>query len=112
MALEHAVFAAEVALAEAAVADDALGGVAAVLEAAAELLGRAAEEREREVQGAFAGDVVGGEGVGGGGEVVAGVDEAEGGFREVGAEGEEGAEGEDRGGGRDGEGEGWLAGGG
>jgi hypothetical protein len=42
--LEHAVLAAEVAGAEAAVADDALRGVAAVLEAAADLLGAAAAD--------------------------------------------------------------------
>jgi len=95
MALQHPVFPAEMSLAEPAIPDDALrsvlarGGVAALF-----LRGRAAEEGEGDVQGAFAGDVVGGQGAGGG-EVLAGVDDAEGELREVGAEGEEFAEGGD-----------------
>ena len=44
MRLQHAVLAAEVAGAEAAIADDALRCVAAVLEAAADLLGTAAAD--------------------------------------------------------------------
>jgi hypothetical protein len=58
MWLEHAVLAAEVTGAEAAVTDDALGGVAAVLETAADLLGSAAADRQREVDGRLAGDGV------------------------------------------------------
>ena len=46
------------------------------------------------MQGALAGDVVRGQGAGGG-EVLAGVDDAEGELGEVGAEGEEFAEGGD-----------------
>jgi hypothetical protein len=93
MRLEHAVFAAEVAGAEAAVADDALRSVAAVLLAAANALGSAAADRQGEVDGGFAGYGMGGEGRGRVGEMFAGVDEAEGGGREIGAEGEEGVEG-------------------
>jgi hypothetical protein len=52
------VLAAEVTGAEAAVADDALGGVAAVLETAADLLGSAAADRQREVDCRLAGDGV------------------------------------------------------
>jgi hypothetical protein len=58
MWLEHAVLAAEVTSAEAAVADDALGGVAAVLETAADLLRSAAADRQREVNSRLAGDGV------------------------------------------------------
>lgn len=56
MRLQHAVLAAEVAGAEAAVADNALRGVAAVLEAAADLLGAAAADGLCEVDGGLAGD--------------------------------------------------------
>jgi hypothetical protein len=56
--LQHAVLAAEVAGAEAAVAYDALRGVAAVLEAAADLLGPAAADGLREVDRGLAGDGV------------------------------------------------------
>jgi hypothetical protein len=52
------VLAAEVAGAEAAVTDDALRRVAAVLETAADLLGSAAADRQREVDGRLAGDGV------------------------------------------------------
>jgi hypothetical protein len=52
------VLAAEVTGAEAAVTDDALGGVAAVLETAADLLGSAAADWQREVDGRLAGDGV------------------------------------------------------
>jgi hypothetical protein len=52
------VLAAEVTSAEAAVADDALGGVAAVLETAADLLRSAAADRQREVNSRLAGDGV------------------------------------------------------
>jgi hypothetical protein len=56
--LQHAVLAAEVAGAEAAVADNALRRVAAVLEAAADLLGPAAADGLREVDRGLAGDGV------------------------------------------------------
>lgn len=49
MRLEHAVLAAEMTLAKPTVANDALRGVFAVLEAASDLLGCAAAERERNV---------------------------------------------------------------
>lgn len=88
MALQHAMLAAEVAGAEAAVADDALCCVLAVFEVAADLLGRPAPDRQRHVQRAVAGDVVAAE-CGSGGEVLAGVDEAEVGLGEVGAESEQ-----------------------
>ena len=55
---QHAVLAAEVAGAEAAVADDALRGIAAVLEAAADLFGCAAADGEGEVDCRFAGNGV------------------------------------------------------
>ena len=51
--------AAEVTGAEAAVADDALRGVAALLEAAADPFGCAAADGEGEVDCGFAGDGVG-----------------------------------------------------
>jgi hypothetical protein len=54
--LQHTVLAAEVAGAEAAVADDALRGVAAVLEATADFLGAAAADRLCEVDRGLAGD--------------------------------------------------------
>lgn len=51
--------AAEVALAEAAVTDDTLGSVLAVLGVAAHLLGCTATDGQSDVQCAFSGDVVG-----------------------------------------------------
>ena len=101
MRLQHAMLAAEMALAEAAVADDALRRVLAVLGAAADFLRGAAAEGQGDVEGAVARDVVGGQELGRG-EVFAGVDEAEG-VRggEVGAEGDEGEEGSDGGRGGD-----------
>jgi hypothetical protein len=101
------VLAAEVAGAEAAVTDDALRSVAAVLETAADLLGRAAADGQREVDCGLAGDGVGGQRRGWVGEVLAGVDEAEGGCWEVGPESQEGVQGCDCGGFGDGYGEGW-----
>lgn len=78
MTLEQTVLSAKVTLTEAAVADDALGGLAAVLCAAAYLLGwHAAAEGESHVQGGEGGDVVVGKGVRGVEEVAAGVDEAD-----------------------------------
>jgi len=60
MRLQHAVLAAKMALAEAAVADDALCGVLAVLEATADLPGRrAAAHGQGHVQRAFPRDVIG-----------------------------------------------------
>lgn len=61
MRLEHAVLATERAGAEAAVADDALRGIAAVLETAADLLGPATADRQCEVNCGFAGYGVGSE---------------------------------------------------
>lgn len=58
MRFQHAVLAAEVARAEAAVADDALRGIAAVLEAAANLFGCAAADWKGEVDCGLAGDGV------------------------------------------------------
>lgn len=92
MRLEHAVLAAEVALAEAAVADDALRRVAAVLEVAADLFGRAAADGQRQVDCRLARDGVRCERRGRVGQVLAGVHEAEGGGGEVGAESEEGVQ--------------------
>ena len=89
MALQHAVLAAEVALAEAAVAYDALRSILAIFGAAADFLGSAAAEGESDVERAVAGDVVTGEEFGGS-QVFAGEDEAEVGGGEVGAEGDEG----------------------
>lgn len=60
--LEHAVLAAEVAAAEAAVTNDALCGVLAIFEVAADLLGCAAAEGQSDVEGALPADGVGGEG--------------------------------------------------
>lgn len=74
MRLQHAVLAAEVAGAKAAVADNALRCVAAVLEAAADLLGAAAADGQGQVDCGLAGDGVGCEALGGVGEVLAGVD--------------------------------------
>ena len=73
MTLQHAMFATKMPRTEPAVPDDALRGVFAVFGAAADFLGRAAEEREREVQCAVADDGVRGEGLRGG-QVFAGVD--------------------------------------
>jgi len=56
MRFQHAVLAAEVAGAEAAVADDALCGIAAFLEAAANLFGCAAADGQGEVDCGLAGD--------------------------------------------------------
>lgn len=89
--LEHAVAAAEVAGAEPAVANDGLGAVLAVLEAAADLLGGAAAEGQGEVHGALARDAVVADGCGEGGQVPAGVDDAQVGLGEVCAEGQQGA---------------------
>lgn len=60
MRLQHAVLAAEVALAEPTVADDALGRVSAVLEVAADLFGCAPADGQGHVQRAFPRHVVGG----------------------------------------------------
>ena len=103
--LEHAVLAAEVALAEGAVAHDALRAVPAVLEGALLLLAGAAADGEGHVQGRGGGEEGGDGGCGGGGgggEVLAGVDEADVGCWGGGAEGEELAEGGDCGVGGDG----------
>lgn len=94
--LEHAVLPAEMALAETAVADNALGGVLALLEIAADLLGCTATEGQGKVQGALAGDVTVEQRLRGR-KVLAGVDEAELGFGHVGAQGEEGTESADGG---------------
>lgn len=92
MVLEQPVLATVVAVAEAAVADDALGALPAVLVGAADLLGgHAAEEREGQVQGRLVLDVIVGQGPRGR-EVLAGVDQAEVGLGSRGAEGEEGGE--------------------
>jgi hypothetical protein len=53
---QHAVLAAEVARAEAAVADNALRGIATLLEAATDLFGCAAADGEGEVDCGLAGD--------------------------------------------------------
>lgn len=58
MRFQHAVLAAEVARTEAAVADDALRGVTAILEAAANLFGRTAADWKCEVDCGLAGDGV------------------------------------------------------
>jgi len=58
MRFQHAVLAAEVAGAEAAVADDALRGIAAFLEAAADLFRCAAADGKGEVDCRLAGDGV------------------------------------------------------
>lgn len=50
--------AAEVTAAETTVADDALSSILAVLEVAANLLGRAAAKRQGHMDGALAADVV------------------------------------------------------
>lgn len=93
--LQHAVLAAVVAAAEAAVADNGLGAILAVLERAADLLGgHSTAQGQGHVQGGIGADAVFGEGGGGRREVLAGVDYAEvGGRGEVGAQGEQGAQG-------------------
>ena len=58
MRFQHAVLATEVARAESAVADDALRGIAAVLEAAADLFWCTATDWKREVDCGLAGDGV------------------------------------------------------
>lgn len=58
MRFQHAVLATEVARAEAAVADDALRGIAAVLEAAADLFWCTATDWKREVDCGLAGNGV------------------------------------------------------
>ena len=94
MVLQHTVLTAVVAAAEAAVADDALRRILAVLERAADLLrGHAAAQRERHVQCGVGRDVVGLQGARRRREVLAGVDYAQ--VRGCGvrsAEGEERAE--------------------
>jgi hypothetical protein len=101
---EQPMLSAEVAGAEAAVADDALCCVAALLETAPYLLGRhSAAQRQRHVQRCVGRDGVGCERRRGRGQVLTGVHEAQRG-RQVCAESEEGAQGGD--GGCWGEGEG------
>jgi hypothetical protein len=92
--LEHAMTTAVSALAEAAVADNGLRAVLAILEGAADLLGRhAAAEREGEVESGIGPDGVISQGGVGRREVLAGVDYAQiRGCREIGAEGEERAQ--------------------
>lgn len=77
MRFQHAVLAAEVARAEAAVADDALRGIAAVLEAAANLFWCTAADWKSEVDCGLAGDGVRCEGRRRLGQVLARVDEAQ-----------------------------------
>ncbi len=104
MVLQQAMFPTEPAVAEAAVADDPLRRIPAVLERAALLPWRhAASERQRQVQGRLALDAVGLERRRGVVEVLAGEDEAEVGEGDGGAAGEEGAEVGDGESGRDGE---------
>lgn len=97
--LEHAVLTAVMARAEAAVADNGLGAVLAVLEGTADLLWRhAATQGQGEVQSRVWADGVVGQGCFWGGEMLAGVDYAQ--IRRrvhVCAEGEERAEGAYRG---------------
>lgn len=90
--LQHTVLPTKVTLAEAAVADDALCLVFALLEVAADALGTAAADRECHVDGALPGDVVRRELLGGGGEVFPGEDQAEVRFGHVRAERQERAE--------------------
>lgn len=90
MVLEQPVLATVVAVAEAAIADDALGALLAVLVAAANLLrGHAAEKGGRQVEGRLALDVVVGQRPRGQ-QVLAGVDEAEIGLGARRPDGEEG----------------------
>jgi len=93
--LEHTVLGAVVAAAEAAVADNGLCAILAVLEGAADLLrGHAPAQGQCHVQGRVGWDLVFAEGGGGRGEVLASMDYAEiGGRGEVGAQGEERAQG-------------------
>ena len=97
--LEEAVLAAEMPIAEAAVADDALRGVLAFLVTAANLLRRhAAAQRERHVQRCVRRDCVLAERCGGGRQVLPGVHEAQvGGLGQVGAQREQTAQGRDGG---------------
>lgn len=82
--LEQPVLAAEVARAEAAVAHDTLCGVLAVLETTPDLLGwHTSAHGQGHVECAVGCDVVFREGCGGGGEVLAGVHEAQVGLWEV-----------------------------
>lgn len=115
--LQHAMLAAEVPLAERAVAHDALRAVLAVFEGALHLLGgHAAADGERHVQGRGLRQEVrdrgggGGGGGAGGGEVLAGVDEADVGCWGGCSEGEEVAEGGYRCVGGDGQGDGCAVG--
>lgn len=88
--LEQAVLPAEMAVAEAAITDDALRHLLALLVRAADLLGgHAPAHGHHEVQCGFGLDAVGGEGGVGGGEVLPCVDEVEGGGWKGGAQGEE-----------------------
>jgi len=57
--LKHAVLAAEMTLAEAAVADNPLRGILALLEVAADLLWRATADGKSKMYHALTGDVVG-----------------------------------------------------
>lgn len=76
--LEQTVLAAEMAVAEAAVTDDALRRVLALLVAAADLLrGHAAAHRQRHVQRGVGGDGIVGERCAGGAQVLARVHEAQ-----------------------------------
>ena len=96
---QQPVLPAKVAGAEAAVTDNALGGVLAFLEATPYLLRRhAAAQGEGHVQGGIGWELQRGEGGGGRGEVLAGVHEAQVGGGQVMAEGEDGGEGGYRGG--------------
>ena len=87
MTLQHPVPAAEVSRAESAVSHDALSSIFAVFEIAPDLFGCAAADWQGHVEGTFAGDGVVGE-CGARREMLAGVDEAELGFGQVGAESE------------------------
>ena len=92
--LEQPVLPAEMPVAEAAIADDALGGVLALLVAAADLLRwHPAAQRQGHVQGAVGRDGVGGQRRRGRREVLAGVDEAQvRGRGQIGAQGQERAQ--------------------
>ena len=86
MVLKQTVLPAEMPIAEPAIPHDALRNLLTLLMRAADLLGRhAAAHGHDEVECRFGLDAVGGEGRGGGGEVLAGVDEVEGGCWEGGA---------------------------
>lgn len=58
VALEHAVLATKVPVAEAAVSNNALGRVLTVFELAADLLGRSASQRKCQMQCAFSSNLV------------------------------------------------------